>query len=375
MRMPLVILPLLLASALAAFAADSGKNVFDVVWRDSDDAPALSSDPKVWDFGFRPYGAGADRLVSDPRVIRAAAEGGDTGGDRPTALSVSFNERGLDVFVACFGPPLEEALAATNAAPLPRLEFFIAPGDADSSRIEPYWMMVFRRHPPVEEFPALEYDRDYRPLAPYVTASTVTRRNAVIVKLHYAWEGLFDRLPFLTCDKRDVFWRLSMIRWDLPGGGRTWGGQVHRPDEAGYIRFPRLTEEQENAIMSQVLVRAWESFTEESVRYELRADGDVMSPQVDASARVREELRRCPRTYVNYGEDPAMRPALERLVAERKALGPAIARFRELPRTERAAFYRRACDMLFNFRLDVERTHAAILAEKLDGIAGKEAGR
>ena len=68
---------------------------------------------------------------------------------------------------------------------------------------------------------------------------------------------------------------------------------------------------------------------------------------------------------MNYNEEPGFRPILEKLTDERKALAPTIGVFEKLPMAERAAFYKKASDMLFNFRNAVEAAFGDYLKDKL----------
>ena len=126
------------------------------------------------------------------------------------------------------------SFAATNAFPSPKIEFFFTPGDADTSKIEHYYQMYYSNSR-LDEFPWLTHGSDFRPCRPYTTFQEYVMQNAVLVRLNFSWEPLFDRLPLFPA-KRDNFWRLSVIRWGSPS--QTWGGVVHQANQAGYIRWP-----------------------------------------------------------------------------------------------------------------------------------------
>ena len=178
----------------------------------------------------------------------------------------------------------------------------------------------------------------FRPIKPYTDVHDyVLKEGAILRRYDISWEPLFDRLPFT--DKRDNIWRLSVCRW-APGGGQTWGGPVHQPAQAGYIRFPDFTPEQRTAIMETLLRKAWSSFRVRAGKRDMISSTDGWGkPQIRTEKYFLEETAEAPRSYVNYNEDPGFRPILDKLQAERYALAPAIGAFASLPPDEQAAFY------------------------------------
>ena len=353
---------LLLGATSLLADADPGKNLLRVRYRDlpQNTETLLQKEPGSWDFNFRPYGSDAGVLWSDPSLQRDVISGGQSE-KRLTAINVSCNERGFTLLVFSSEPSLTDALAKTNSIPSPSIELFFSRGDADTPKIEHHYQMVYSQGL-LREFPWLERDRHFRPCLPFTTCEEKILPNGFLIRFSFDWEPLFDRLP-LDKDKRDNFWRLTVIRW--ADGGQTWGGVVHQPNQAGYIRWPDFTQEQKTAIREHLLQRGWSSFRQLSSKPAYNArEGWGGIPICKAPYRL-DELKETPRTYVNFGEDPGFRPVLEKLTAERNALGPEIARFREMSPAEQKAFYDKASDMLFNFAYDVQAAFADYKAEKI----------
>ena len=351
------------ASAATAFAAiDAGKNVYDVKFQK---LPAqvqdlLTTEPDAWNFNFRPYGSSSDMLWTDPSVQRGAAA--DASSDkRPTALHVSADENGFTVLVLCVEPSLATTYAATNSYPSPGIEFFFMPGDADKQKIDHHYMMYYGNFQ-LNEYAWLVPTRDFRYMRPYSSFQEIPLKNSIIVRFDFAWEGLFDKLPVFGPDV-DNFWRLSVIRW-APGGGQTWGGVVHQQSQAGYIRW-HFTQEQKTAIMESVLKTGWIRFRKAAAAPDTLCDKSWAGVNADPGKFFAEGLKEEPRSFVNYNEDPAFRPTLDRLVAERNALAPTIGAFAGLPFAEQVAFYRKAAPMLLNFRYDVEDAYAAYSRDRI----------
>ena len=353
---------LLLATVLHAAAAhgqaQDEKNVIDAKWRHlpQDPGELLVSDPGAWNFNFRPYGSSANLLWTDPIVQRAAASGEEVGDKRPTAINVTCNEEGFTVLVLCVEPLLKTYMATTNAYPWQSLEFFFLPGDADTWKIEHHFMF-FYGNGKLDEYSWLMQDKTFRPMLPHIThAATPYKDNALVVRFTFDWAGLFDRLPFT--DKRDNFWRLSVIRW-ASTGAQTWGGVVHAANSAGYIRFPDFTDEQKRDIRLTVLRQAW-------TRYKNLATGTGVNP-AKVPERTEpfyaETLGKLPQSFKNVNEDFGFRRAwLENAIRERDALGATLARFGSLKPAEQATFYAEASDKLFNFGYDLEQAYGDYLA-------------
>ena len=356
-----------LAAAFAPIAAlslpaDLGKNVYDAKFAH---LPAkvqdlLVSEPDAWNFNFRTYGSSSDMLWTDPSVQRSAVSDG-AGEQRPTALHVSADEEGFTVLVLCVEPSLSTFLSSTNGFPSQSLEFFFMPGSAEVHGIAHHYMMFYGDFT-LNEYAWLVPTRDFRYMRPYTKVSETVLKNSVIVRLDFAWEGIFDKLTFLGDEADDAIWRLSMIRW-APGGGQTWGGVVHQQSRAGYIRW-HFTREQKTAIMKSVLDKAWTAFRRATASPDLLCDKSWAGVNTDRAKYFSAMMETDPRSFVNYNEDPAFRPVLESLEAERKALAPAIATFTELPYDEQVAFYEKASRMLFNYRYDVEDAYAALESER-----------
>ena len=363
---------ILLLVSSAAFAADADeKNLLDVRFGALPDngEEILRQEAERWNFNFRPYGASAEFLWADPIVRRSAAVG-DAGDKRMTALDVSCNEEGFTLLVLCYEPSLADYAAKTNAFPSPKIELYFLPGDADDQKIEHHYQLYFG--PGIfAEYPWLVENAGYRPIKPHtVVRDYVLKEGAILRRYDISWEPLFDRLPF--SDKRDNLWRLSVVRW-APGGGQTWGGPVHQPSRAGYIRFPDFTPEQRTAIMGTLLRKAWAAFRVRAGRRDMVSSSDGWGkPQVRTEKYFLEETAEAPRSYVNYNEDPGFRPILDKLQTERYALAPTIGAFASLPPDEQVAFYEKASKLLFNYEYDVQAAYARFCEDELFTAAGED---
>lgn len=330
------------ACALGAFAAaDAGKNYYDVKYGPvpNDYATMLRDFPDDWNYNFRPYGASSEWLWSDSNVRRAASADEKLEDRTVTGLRVSCDADGFDVLVYCNEPTLADYLAKTNAFPSQRIEFFVAPGDADEPAVQQRYM-AFYGDGVCREYENREPDRDFRLAKPQVTETAL--KNAIVVRIHWDWANFWMRLPLLS-DRAESIWRLSVIRW--VGPGVTWGGTVHQNSQAGYVRWPAFTPEQRTAILKKTLEKAWREFC---------AYTDANRTSLGKIWIGREKWRQeraaaDPRSYVNMPEDPGFRATYAAMVAERRGLAAGIAKFDAMTRAEQDAFYLKAADALFNF--------------------------
>ncbi len=312
-----------------------------------------------WNFNFRPYGSSAGLLWADPIVQRNAAAG-DAGDKRMTGVDVVCDDEGFSILILCYEPDLATYAAKTNTFPAPSIELYFLPGDFDAPKIEHHYQLYLGSNGLSEglsEYSWLVENAGFRPVKPYTIVHDYTlAEGAILRRYDISWLPLFDRLPF--SDKRDNLWRLSICRW-APGGGQTWGGPVHQPAQAGYIRFPDFTPEQRTAIMENLLRKAWVLFRDRAGKRDFVCSKDSWgSPQVRTEKFIVEELAEAPRSYVNYNEEPGFRPILEKLQAERYALAPTIGNFSKLPPDEQVAFYEKASKMLFNYEYAVQDAYA-----------------
>jgi hypothetical protein len=360
----------LLACALTSFAYDdAGKNVADAIWTSlpADAAGAVKAIPaRQWDFGFRKYGSSAGMLWTDPIAQRDVMSGASSNKEgRVTSLAVTCNEDGFTVLVLCGEPSLATYLAEGKKFPSPGIEFFFMPGDADQEKIEEYWMGYASGERDVREYSFFVPRRANRKALPYITYREQVYGGSILVRLSFDWLGAFDRLP-LFGDRRDNFWRLSLIRW--ADGGMTWGGVVHQAGQAGYIRWPEFTEAQRLAIEKGVLRKCWEKFQKETASPELglgfatkgdeyAAVGKAWYPAPNPGRYAVERAEAEPQSHVLYAEDPGFRPIMRDLLESRLAIGPRIAEMDAMAPTERDAFYLEASQALFNFRYDLEEKY------------------
>ena len=347
---------------------NDAKNVCDIRWETfpADCERLVSEETDRWDFNFRPYGRTSD-LVSDPAIIRGVAEGGEVKASA-TALRVACDANGWGYLVFCAEPKADEKIAAGEEAPLPNLEMYFLEKDTDNQDPAVYWQF-YTGNGKLEQYDWMSEGRDWRMLKPFVRHEIRRARDGYVFRLDVPWESMWDRLPIFS-DRNDNFWRIQVMRWS--GGGLTWGGEVHEPARGGYMRWPAFTDAQKLAIMQTVLDKAWRSFKGWDAEARYSVMGSNKPSGWDMTAVVRTEpyaidqvKAEGSRTYVNYAEDPAFRPVLEKLHAERVALGAGISGLAKMSPGEREAFYKKATPMLFNYRLDVEAAYAAHLKDKM----------
>lgn len=339
------------------------KNVVEAKFMDVPEAceTMLKTHPDDWNFSFRPYGNNSEQLWTDPTIKRSAVSGGsDFAGKHPTALNVTCNADGWTFLVFCVAPEIANSLAATNGLPVPSMEFFFAPGDQDNHKAEVHYHFYygdgFFAH-----YPWSVDDRTWRNMEKNVRTDLRRTSNGYVARFTIPWFELFDKLPFT--DKADNFWRLQVVRW--VDGGVTFGGVAHQVSRAGYVKFPDFTAEQKAEIMVRLLEKALVDFRFLKISPVYNYAGGWYNPAPRGEKYFLEHAEKNPRTWTNYGDDPAFQPILKRLVDERLALEPTIAKFRTLPPDEQLAFYKKASDMLFNFRYDVEEAYAKHLQEKM----------
>ena len=340
-------LAICVAGALTGFAydgyVDGGKNVV---------AATFGEEPVNWDYGFRKYGATSDMLWTDPSAQRNVKAGGESE-DYLTAVAVTCDEDGFAYHVRCSVPELKTYFASTNDYPVPMLEHFDCPGDADNLTPIYQRMGFFFGANGNKEFPLMVEDRNNRDVTPYLAITQKEKDGAIVLTFRYDWAAEFDHLP-VFCAKKENFWRLSVIRW--AAGGLTWGGVVQQPNQAGYIRWPDFTEAQKLAILRRTLAKGWTAFRTLSrdISHGTTTPG---YPYVKPGKFYQEELKANPRSTINMNEDTGFRPILKRLAAERDALAPQIARLEEMSAAELEAFYLKAADRLFNYKYDVQRAY------------------
>lgn len=364
MKTPICIIAASLFSA-GAFAWNYGaKNVIEARFMDVPESceEMLKTDPGDWNFSFRPYGSDSNMLWTDPVTARSAISGGmDFAGKHPTALNVTCNADGWTFLVLCVAPEIDNALSMTNSLPVPSVEFFFVPGDTDTHLTDSHYHF-FWSESSFNHYPWSVQDRTWRNILSSIRSDCRRLPNGYLLRFTIPWEVLFDKLPFAGPDKADNFWRLQVIRW--VDGGVTFGGTVHQQSRAGYVKFPDFTDGQKEEMMLRILEKAWIKFNTEKNSRLFNVSGGWASPSPRTEKYIVDHVAQFPRTYLNYGEDPEFNPVLKRLVEERLALGPEIASFRKKSPAEQLCFYRKASDMLFNFRYDVEESYRAFLCDK-----------
>lgn len=340
----------------------SGKNVVNANW----------GEKKEWNYNFREYGSSADSLWSDPKTRREVLSGENANG-KVTSVAVTFDEESLYVHVVGNEPNLTNFYAKASGAPGADIEFYLMPGDADLTRQQTYHWLYYNRHDILKDGQWMMEDRHNRQMAHLVKFTEKPVGTQVVTCFEIPWEAFWDQLPVFSGTK-DNFWRMGVCRFGS-ADGMTFGGEVHTPSRAGYVRWPAFTEEQKTAILSRLLFKAWDGFRTQagSLGYSLDRvfmDGEYLD-KADGGKRktgvkFRDEQNAAdPRSYVNLPEDPGFRPTLKKLIDDRTALAAELKDFPTLAPAARDALYRRAAEMLFNFRYDVEQSYAAHVKEKL----------
>jgi len=360
----LVSRPLFLLAAVAATAAsaaDLGKNLYDVRYRTMPgEAREVLNLKDFWNTNFRPYDqASAANLWTDSQLKRDVKGEAVKDGERASSIGFACDENGLHLYFAC-------------GQVGPRCEFYLMTGFAGDNVVRPYYHMYFDGTK-FAEYPWLTKGRDYRELKPYtkIEETNVTDRDT-LVKVSYDWEGLWDVLPFNLAHGKDNLWRVSFIHW-APGGGRTWGGQVHETSAAGYIRFPEFAPAEKAAIMKHCLRAAARSFARTQKSYFYKPGNGMPYISVNTNAYHLADIAKNPRSYVCYAEDPEFRPTLIRLVNACQGYADKVEGFLALSPDEQDAFYAEAAPKLFNFVLDVEEAYAALERTRMGSTAEPKA--
>ena len=352
-------------AGMAAFGfTDGGKNLAPMNWMTlpRDGAAAMKAIPeKDWNFGFRKYGATSDMLWTDPKSQRDQLAGAETD-KRTAALAATCDENGFTILVACTEPDLKDYLAKGRKFPSPMIEFFFAAGDADTESLREHCMCVYEGGGKFTEYAFSAPVRGSHRVTPFLKAEEDRVGGSLLVRMTYDWACVFDMLP-LWPEKRDNFWRIGCIPY-MTGG--TWGGVVHQPNQAGYVRWPDFTPEQRLAVMRTTLLKGWAKFKAQLETFELgygkipsdkAAYGQAGYPVPDPGRYHAEKVAKEPRTYVVFAEDPDFRPIYEKLLKEREALGPQIGEMDRMDEAARRTFYEKASEMLFNFRADAEQAY------------------
>lgn len=363
---------LLFAAAAAAGLAfpvaaieDAGKNVADVEYRtlptDFENLPARET--SKWNFGFRPYGMeAASVLWSDPSVIRSVSmDDAGEGKDLPTAVYVSCDEFGLNILG--YGATRSAAKQLEKGGDLDDVcfECFFLPGDSDTPPVVNYQPFCVSSLYPYDGYRLswMKEDRNNRSQFDDMTVAVRRSAGGAVVRIHIPWHVIWDRLPVFA-EKRDNFWRLSIIRWGGSRGGETWGGRVHSQTKCGLIRMPSFTPEQEHAILKTTLEFLWSKYRLEKGR------SGVAPAKTLPLDYYRKSIDDLPHTWMNFNEDPVFKEQiLIPLIEERDAIGKKLAGFDAMTPAERRAFYLKNAPLLGNFHYDLEDASARYIKSKL----------
>ncbi len=347
------------ACALPVFAADyPEKNVLNVDFRsvpaDFENLPARETEK--WSFNFRPYDAEAAALLwTDPMVIRNVSSGADVDAKHlPTGVYACCDEYGLYIFA--YGASVRHGIRFDKMSG----ECFVIPGDNDSHVIRGYQPFGFTGSAFMYKLMWMKEDRNNREMFNQMVFNQHNCANGTVVEIHIPWAICWDTLPVFK-NKKDNFWRLSMIRWGGSAGAESWGGRVHSQSKCGYLRMPDFTPEQESKILKTTLVKVIEMFNDTVGATEINP-GRVGNPM----NAYRQSIAHLPHSWMNVNEDPEFRPVLQALIQNRRdIIKVAEEKFGQMTLEEQKAFYLENVAKLANFRYDVEDAYAEFLNQKL----------
>ena len=350
--------------ASALFADFPEKNVAQVEFRsvpaDFENLPGR--EPEKWNFTFRPYGAeAAADLWSDPSVIRNATAGDDMDAKHlPTGVYVCCDEYGFNILV--YGASVKRGIKFDAV----RGECFFIPGDNDNHKIINYQPFGFRNDHFQYKLSWMKQDRSNRVIFDEMSFDFHHCANGGVAVIKVPWYLYWDKLPIFF-DKKDNFWRLSMIRWGGSHGAETWGGVVHSQTKCGYLRMPAFTDAQASLILKTTLLKLWDQFNQEAGSTAISATrfGSSMNAY-------RRSIAYLPHTWANICEDDQFRPLLNDLYNSRKQIGVEMDKFDTMSLAEQKAFYLKNAPLLANYRYDVESAYATFLKDKMLNRGGKD---
>lgn len=361
------ILAALALTAIPAVKAQNAdlKNVAQVEYRslpaDFENLPAKET--HKWNFGFRPYDAeSAAYLWSDPNVIRNVAAGGDVDEKHLiSGLYVTCDPHGLTILGYAALKDHNASLAQGKNLENVFFECFFIPGDADNPAIINYQPFGVCSNLPNFRYKLswMKPDRNNREMFDALRVDARVIKNGAVVRIFVPWTIIWDHLPVFS-EKKDNFWRLSMIRWGGSHGGETWGGRVHSQTKCGYIRMPDFTPEQQAEIMRTTLYGLWNQYQEAS-------NGIAVSPfQTTPLDYYRKTIDHLPHSWMNVNEDPIFRmETLFPLVKDRNAIGAELAKFNTMTLEQQKAFYKKNAPLLANYLYDVDDLYADLLKKQM----------
>ena len=354
-----------LPAAVSAQSAADLKNVAQVEYRtlpaDFENLPARETGK--WNFGFRPYDAeSAAYLWSDPNVIRNVAAGGDVDAKHLiTGLYVTCDPHGMTILGYAALKDHNAALDKGSNLENVFFECFFIPGDADNPMIINYQPFGVCSNLPNFRYKLswMKPDRNNREMFDDLRVDARVIKNGAVVRIFVPWVIIWDHLPVFA-NKKDNFWRLSMIRWGGSHGGETWGGRVHSQTKCGYIRMPDFTAAQQAEIMRTTLYALWN-------KYQVSRNAIELSPTQTVSLDYyRKSIDHLPHSWMNVNEDPVFRmDTLFPLVKDRDAIGKELAKFDSMTTEQQKAFYKKIAPLLANYHYDVDDLYADHLKKQM----------
>ncbi|OGV48875.1 MAG: hypothetical protein A2X49_07045 [Lentisphaerae bacterium GWF2_52_8] len=366
-------------------AADEVKSV-EALWR-GNPRPSVpeqlyklwKDENKLWDRRFMPYNRKeADELYTDPVLQReTAASAMSTENPRTTAFIVLCNNGGIYCAIYAAEPEL-----AKNADPakLPNnsLEIFIGPGNDprypfhqfvidlktekqvyhnNGNKITDHQFSTDKKEGKLKDYPWGPENRSYRRLEGNITYGVTNNREGYLVWFYIPWQIWYEHLPL--DGGTDGKWGFNIIRW-APGGGQTWGGNVHQRSSFGKLTWPKFTQQQRDAIRSSLLNSAYENYKKLTAAFRIEIpdsersfeDGTALAQQSSEAAAMPVMDQEFVKKFV--------RPMIE----ERDKLGKSIVNFKNLSEEEKTALYAQI-DKLYEFNYDLENARRRFLEDKL----------
>lgn len=354
------------ASLFADVDRSMEKNLAQVEYRtlpaDYENLPFRETEK--WNFGFRPYGAeAASVLWSDPKVIRSVSSGERVDEQHlATALYVSCDQYGLNILG--YGALRDQKKMLEKGANLDNVYFecFFLPGDSDTPPVINYQPFGISTLYPYLGFKLswMKQDRNNRDQFKDMRVEARLNSNGVVLRSMIPWHVIWDRLPVFP-EKRDNFWRLSMIRWGGSNGrGETWGGRVHSQTKCGLIRMPDFTSAQKAAIMKTTLETLWTQYQN------VKNSTPVNPAKTFPLNQYRKSIDSLPHTWMNVNEDPDFKEnVLIPLIKDRDQIGAEFAKFDTMSVAEQQAFYLKNAPLLANFAYDVDEAYSKYLKTKM----------
>ena len=359
--MPLCLLLALLTMSIG-LNADEVKS-FGCLWR-GNPRPSVpeqlynlwKDEGKLWDRRFTPYNRKeAAELYTDPILQRENAAV-DTTAENPrtTAFIILCNNGGIYCAVYAAEPELAKN---TDPAKLPNntLEVFIGPGDDPCFPFHQFTIDL--KEGKLKDYPWGPETRDYRRLSESITYGITNNREGYLVWFNIPWQVWYEHLPLEG--GADGKWGFNIIRW-APGGGQTWGGNVHQRSHFGNLIWPKFTQQQRDAIRSSLLTGALNNYKLLTAPYSAYIP-DAERSFEDRTAFARQSAQAA---AIPVMDQEFVRKFVRPMIEERNRIGKSIDSFKSLTEQEKTALYAQI-GKLYEFNYDLEDARRQFLENKI----------